>query len=257
MIPEAYRPLFETPPFEEVEGPLREIGVVVVDSGIDGTHPDLSERIVGAWGVRPRGEGSAVVELAPRENNDRFGHGTNVAGMIVKHAPHVKLYDVGVLGELNSGRGREIVAGMEHALSLDVELINVSIAVTKKYRSEFQRLAMRARSRGITVLASRRNMPKPDDEGSPAELPGFIGVGLSADGAPIGFRAGELVQFEGRDGDIVAARGGGYCRAYGTSFATPFLTAACANLLGRVPRGVPTFLLAAALFARSGRVTEL
>ena len=87
--------------------PLAAVRVAVIDSGVDGTHPELRGRIVAAKSFV---KGSATV--------DTQGHGTFVAGLIAARtndgigiaglAPPAQLLIAKVVGpaELDSRRGR-------------------------------------------------------------------------------------------------------------------------------------------------------
>ena len=80
------------------EQALAPVTVAVLDSGVDGSHPDLAGRICGAFAVEVEGE-PVVRERSPTANNDLFGHGTPVAGIIAAIAPNAQIYDLRVFSD--------------------------------------------------------------------------------------------------------------------------------------------------------------
>ena len=107
------------------------VGVAVVDTGIDYTHPDLAPNFAGtlydAYGV---------------DGMDEHGHGTHVAGIIaaadngqdvVGVAPNASLYSVRVLDASGMGYDSDVIAGIEaimiannEGLSPAVKVVNMS-----------------------------------------------------------------------------------------------------------------------------------
>src|SRR4051794_32356587 len=85
------------------ERTLAPVDVVVIDSGVDATHPDLAGRVKSAYRVEVTGSQAEVTEHAPTENVDTFGHGTAVASIICRSAPNARIVDVRVIGANNTG----------------------------------------------------------------------------------------------------------------------------------------------------------
>src|SRR4029077_16557860 len=83
---------------------MEPVSVAVLDSGIDATHAELAGRIAGAYAVELDADERTVVrELPANANNDVFGHGTSVAGIIAAIAPNARIYDVRILSDRNIG----------------------------------------------------------------------------------------------------------------------------------------------------------
>ncbi|GAB3796548.1 hypothetical protein GCM10027605_04690 [Micromonospora zhanjiangensis] len=108
------------------------VTVAVIDSGVDGSHPDLAGQVLpGTDLVRESGDGQF----------DPVGHGTTVAGLIagrrddsrgvVGLAPEAKILPVRVLDEENRYDDALIVArGVRWAVDNGAQVINMSLGGT-------------------------------------------------------------------------------------------------------------------------------
>ncbi len=219
------------------EMPLAPVTVAVLDSGVDGTHPALAGRLTGAVAVEMEDGKPVVREKSIGDNNDLFGHGTPVAGIIAAIAPNARIYDVRVFNTSNDGARSVLLAGFAHALDQPMRLLNMSLAAVPSIKRELMELCEQAYFQQKIVVAARRNAPFEND-GLPAELSSCIGVDRGEYPTPFDyiFRPGTPVEFEARGENVVApARGGGYTTISGTSFATPTVCGLCALLLGAYP----------------------
>jgi thermitase len=101
--------------------------VAVVDSGVDGAHPDLAGRVVA---------GPDLVDGDGRPD-DPTGHGTHIAGIIAAAAgngiggagiaPAARILAVRVLGTDDSGSAANVAAGIDAAVDAGADVINVSL----------------------------------------------------------------------------------------------------------------------------------
>ena len=217
------------------------VAVAVLDSGVDGSHPDLAGRIAGSVAVEFENGKPVLREKCPSDNNDGFGHGTAVAGVIASIAPNAQIYDVRVLSRKPDVAAEILLAGFEHALGQPWRLINMSLAASPKLRPRLIELCERAYFQEQTVVAARRNLSIEDD-GLPASLSSCIGVDQGKYDSPFDyvFRRRNPVEFEARGEHVVVlARGGGYTTVTGTSIATPTVCGLCALLLGAYPERTP------------------
>lgn len=234
---QAFRDLLDAP-FEALpQASLRRVDVAVLDTGIDATHPALRGRIAAAasWN---KSEGGGIVRSRLRRtgDNDPCGHGTGVAGVIAAIAPNARIHDFRVLDADCAGFGDVVLAGLRAAIESRAEVINVSVAFSKdRYWAETSRLLEEAYVRGKTVVAAKRNFPRPGDLGIPAELPTAISVDAATFPSPFSLRyfRQSKIEFAALGDNVRTARaGGGWTRLTGTSFATPVVAALCALLLG-------------------------
>ena len=232
-----FRDLIGAPPWELAALPLRRVKVAVLDSGIDGSHEALRGRVFRATAWKKAPDGTPCPEpLAPRANNDPAGHGTGVAGVIAAMAPNARIEDVRVLDADAAGFGSVVLAGLRAAVEGDAEVINVSIAIEKnRWWREAAELLEEAYLRGKIVVASKRNFPRPDDLGIPAELSDAVSVDSFPFASPwfLRYFASSPIEFAANGENVLTARtGGGWTRLTGTSFATPTISALCTLLRG-------------------------
>lgn len=229
---------------------LSPVTVAVLDSGIDGSHPDLAGRVVRGIVFEADAEGTVCSrESDPSANNDVYGHGTGVASIIARIAPHVRFIDIRVLGGNNRGSGDAFVAGFAHAVDSEATLLNMSLAASEKFAARINAVCETAYRKGTVIVAARRNMPL-QDEGFPASLIPCVGVDNAGKGAEAYWQyRNEVIEYAAHGEDVpVAAPGGAYTTMTGTSFATPIICGFVALLLGAYP-GLKPFEVKAVLKA--------
>ena len=217
--------------------PLQPVDVAILDSGIDGTHPDLAGRVVEAFHFRPEADEVARAEVPAGTNNDTYGHGTGVASIIARLAPNARLYDLRVLEPGNKGVAACVIAGLRYALERRWRVINLSLAVAEKFSTQLIPLCEKAYFQNQILVASKRNFPFPD-VGFPAAFASTIGIEIGRFDSPfkLVFNPGDSIEFTALGEDItIAVVGGGYTTKSGTSFATPVVTALATLLIGLYP----------------------
>jgi subtilisin family serine protease len=213
--------------------PLAPVDVVIVDSGIDATHPDLAGRVAAAKRV----EDGVILDMPCPSNNDTYGHGTAVASIIARIAPNARLFDIRVLRPGNKGSGEDLLAGLRLAVRERHKVINMSLAAPARFVPQLMPVCERAYYDEQVIVAARRNMPI-SDQGFPAEFACVLGVDIGDLPQPVGlrYRPNRMIEFQAPGDAIpVAAPGGGYTTLSGTSFAAPVVSAICALLLGAFP----------------------
>src|SRR5687767_6143454 len=89
------------------------VTVAIIDSGVEGDHPEVKGRLVESVAVEIRDDEAHVVPDGPV---DLFGHGTACAAIVVKMAPEVDIVSVRVLGADLRGKGVAFLAGLEWAV---------------------------------------------------------------------------------------------------------------------------------------------
>jgi subtilisin len=221
------------------KGPLEPVDVCIVDSGIDATHPDLARHVISQARIEAGSEDTpATVAVPLGTNNDAYGHGTAVGGIVAAVAPNVRLIDVRVIGNNSRTTSDILLAGLDQAIDSGARIINLSLAASDTVRTDLLDLLERAYYRDQIVVAARRNFPFSGD-GLPAALSACIGVGSEAFARAdeYSWQQGQPIEILARGEDVtVPVPGGGYTTTFGTSYATPAVSGLCALLLGLEPR---------------------
>jgi len=207
--------------------------IAVVDSGVDGEHPDLRGIVLPGKNMVSRGIGAV----------DRSGHGTEVAGVaaaahdnargISGLAPGVRILPVGIEDAAGQMHASDLAAAIRYAIDHDATVINLSLGGPVRSPNVDYWLE-RAHEAGIPVVASAGNAKNNQNPRIwPAASPTTIAVGavaptgvwapFSSTGRYVDLAApGVAVLTTGRDGSYVAGNG--------TSLAAPFVSATVAML---------------------------
>jgi subtilisin len=242
MRPNPIVEAINTPIGEWWSRPLEPVDVAVLDSGIDATHAELSGRILESYAVETVEGEPQWREVAGPCDNDVFGHGTAVAGIIAALAPNARIIDVRILGPNGEGSAACFLRALHEVVRRNWKVVNLSLALPQRFASDVRPLCEAAWHQGQILVSAKRNVPRPD-LGLPAEFATSISVDTDQFEDPRAFRfqPGEVIEFVARGEAVtVAAKGGGYTTRSGTSLATPVMSGLCAVLLGGFP-GLLTF----------------
>ncbi len=264
--------------------------ILIIDTGLDVTHPDIAARAKGTTVVANRQDVTGV------DGNVEW-HGTAVASTIgaavdgvggqgIYPAATIAMWDASVhpLGNCAPGGcvdGAKVVAGLDWAIAHNYDIVTLSLGSSQPVYAEFLAVE-RAIAHGILVVAAAGNEAQDPVDPNPLEYPAgyehVVSVAASdASGAwaPFSnFNATNDVSAPGvgvyaaiAKGFDFAGGGGtptcsplpgltqpGWCKVDGTSFAAP-ITAAAAAWIWSARRGLTQFQLADVLRegARRGR----
>ena len=238
------------------------IGVAVLDTGVDLTHPDLATHIVTNT--------SCVTGVTT--GTDDNGHGTHVAGIIgaidnavgvVGVAPSVNLIAVKVFNSQGTGSWSDVICGIDwvnaHAASLNIKVVNLSITgggssdnnCGNTNSDALHQAICRSSAQGITYVAAAGNASSDVSNYIPAAYDDTVitvSSLIDTDGKPGGLgnpdstgpddtfasysNFGLAIDF-GAPGDLIYSTkmGGGYDYFTGTSEAAPHVAGAAALYL--------------------------
>lgn len=225
--------------------------VAVVDSGVDTTHPDLTDNIL------RDGQGKVVgYDFVSNDANpqDDYGHGTHVAGTIGATGNNgkgvtgvcwqVRIMPVKFLDSSGSGSTSDAIAAIDWATQHGARIINASWGGAG-YSQLLGEAIGRARAAGVLFVAAAGNESHNND-GLPTypanynqTLDNVLSVAATDDHDVVASFSnyGRSTVDIAAPGDNVLStyKGGAYQLMSGTSMATPHVAGAAALVLSRFP----------------------
>ena len=227
------------------------ITIAILDTGVDGTHPDLAPRLVAGWNFYDNNSNTS----------DVYGHGTAVAGTAAA-AMNNGIGVAGVAGNANimpvrisdpSGYAlwSTVAQGLTWAADHGARVANVSYEVAGS--STVISAANYFRSKGGVVASSAGNTGAASSA-SPTTSMLVVAATDSNDLRASWSTYGSVVNIAAPGVSIyTTANGGGYRYASGTSFSSPIVAGAAALILSRRPDYSPAQVDA----ALKGTATDL
>ncbi len=237
----------------------------LADTGVALAHAELDHRLRAGFDsvdLDPRAVGELTLVGDYRRSGERaeddVGHGTGCAGILVARGSGMAsgsagacgLTPVRVLGAaLGPGEKRfgigaldNIDAGMKRLIDLGVKVINMSFGTPESALAQdaprpHDEIVRYALARGVILVAASGNSGH-IEKYYPAAHEGVVAVGaVDRDLRPTAFSTrGEHVALCAPGREIVTCDLSGYQVASGTSFAAPFVAAACGLLAARAQR---------------------
>ncbi|MRG87486.1 S8 family serine peptidase [Salinibacillus xinjiangensis] len=208
------------------------IKIAIIDTGI-ALHEDLN--IAG---------GVSFTSYSKTFQDDN-GHGTHVAGIIgaknngigtIGVAPDANLYSVKVLDHNGQGYLSDIIAGIDWAVSNQMDIINLSLG-TPYDSISLKKAVDEAYANGVLVVAAGGNNGNVDGLGNTVEFPAKYDSAISV-GAIDGMNARASFSATGSELEVVAPGVGivssylnnRYVKMNGTSMAAPYVSGLLALL---------------------------
>lgn len=219
-----------------------DVVVAVIDSGIDGTHPEFQGQLVPGWDVTKKIPG-------PGGTEDGYGHGTHVAGVIGAKqnngigisgmAPNCKLMPVRIFNNFGHSKSGYSAAAIIWAVDHGAKVINASWGSPMEGQSTKEALKY-ALENDVVFVAAVGNSAN-NDKKYPGASTGAIGVSATndIDGWASFSTFGDWVSVAAPGEGILSTyplkKGNGYRIMRGTSMAAPAVSAAAALIRSQFP----------------------
>jgi subtilisin family serine protease len=173
--------------------------VAILDGGFSLQHPDLIGRFRDGYDAidddfDPHDNGNGYDEDGDGRIDGGLGHGTFVAGTVLRAAPDTTIVPIRVRDDEGYGSNHALVRGIDHAVSLGVDVMNLSVEKAQAKSRGIRAALNRAVSAGIVVVLSAGN-DGADEVNRLAKGTGRIAVG-SVDGAD------RVADFSNREDDL-------------------------------------------------------
>ncbi len=219
------------------------VKVAILDTGVLARHPALLGHLL--QGYNALSPGDAPDDVADGITNAAIGHGTMIAGLVARLAPDAKIVPVRVLDGDGIGTIFSVVAGIHYAVKHGVRVINMSFGAVQP-SDALEHAVNEANSAGVVIVAAagNRNTNAPY---YPASLGNVLTVAsVEPDDVKSGYsNYGDSVGVVAPGTGIRSSYwNGGYANWSGTSFATPFVTAAAALVCSLNPHYQPSRIIA-------------
>jgi subtilisin family serine protease len=161
------------------------VTIAVIDTGIDGDHPDLTGQVVGGADMSGIGSADGQTLLSPKKD-----HGTKVASLAAGHgsgskgvmgtAPGAKLLSVSVSFDRgDSTTDQQVADGVNWAVDNGADIIVMSFVMNRPWWTpEWDKAFLKAEKAGVLIVAAAGNRGNGTTSiGSPATIPGVLAVG--------------------------------------------------------------------------------
>ncbi len=239
--------------------------VADIDTGVDPNHPVLASSLLLGYDFTRNQAGGSEMTGMPVEtesdcsqcpvadvnastrnvldspNDDGFGHGTMVMGIIHLVAPTARLMPLKAFSNDGTGYTSDIIRAIYYAAQNHVNVINMSFDFTAP-STEFANAITYATQNGVICVASSGN-DGAQEIVYPAGLTGVMGVAsVNGSGQRSSFsNYGTQVVWVAAPGEnvITTYPYGSYASGSGTSFSAPFVTGTVALILNIQQQATP------------------
>jgi subtilisin family serine protease len=210
--------------------------VAIVDTGVDGSHPDLAGFVrTDGWDfvdqdADPADAGDGLDDDDDGTVDEAAGHGTHIAGIVHAVAPDAEILPLRVLDSDGVGTVFHVARAVHWATDAGADAVNLSLGF-EGYSRVVEWAVQRARDAGTVVVASAGNDGRYNTTHFPANLDGVMNVAaVKADDlkAPFSNFGPDVTLSAPGVGIISTYLFHGYASWSGTSMAAPFIAGAAA-----------------------------
>lgn len=212
------------------------VTVAVIDTGVDGSHPDLTGVVVGGTDVSGAGSANGQTPVGDSSEHGTLvgsliaGHGHGTDSGVIGSAPEAKLLSISVgFGVGTRSSDDQIADAVRWAVDHGADVINMSLTRNSlEWPQSWDDAFLYAFEHDVVVVAAAGNRGSGTTEvGAPATIPGVLVVGGVDRTGKASFDAssqGITIAVAAPSEDLVgAAPGGTYFAWAGTSGAAPIV----------------------------------
>ena len=213
--------------------------MAVIDTGINGNHPDLAGNVLPGMSLLPDHPANGWEDID--------AHGTAMAGLIAAHghgdgagilgiAPKAKIYPIETMSGSNPGTPDTDAAAIDAAVQRGARVISISIGGAET--SNMADAVARAERADVVIVAGVGNLPQYNTVTWPARYDGVVAVAaVDRNGNHADFSvSGRQVLISAPGVDITSTNtGNGYGTGYGTSDSTAIVAGVVALIRAKFP----------------------
>ncbi|HEX6793915.1 MAG TPA: Ig-like domain-containing protein [Casimicrobiaceae bacterium] len=215
------------------------ITIAILDTGVDGTHPDLAANMVPGWNFYDNNS----------DTHDVNGHGTTVAGAaaavtnnsvgVASIAGSAKIMPIRIADPTAYALWSTVAQGITYAADHGARVVNLSYEGASA-SSTIQQAASYLRSKGGVLFVAAGNTGAVDNT-PPTDLMMVVAATLQDDSHASWSTYGSFVDISAPGYNIIStAPGGAYWYCWGTSLATPIVAGTAALILAKRPDFTPS-----------------
>lgn len=215
------------------------ITIAILDTGVDGTHPDLVANMVPGWNFYDNNSNTQDVN----------GHGTTVAGAaaavtnnsvgVASIAGSAKIMPIRIADPTAYALWSTVAQGITYAADHGARVVNLSYEGASA-SSTIQQAASYLRSKGGVLFVAAGNTGAVDNT-PPTDLMMVVAATLQDDSHASWSTYGSFVDISAPGYNIIStAPGGAYWYCWGTSLSTPIVAGTAALILAKRPDFTPS-----------------
>ena len=225
------------------------VTVAVIDTGVDGSHPDLTGTVIGGTDVSGIGSANGQEPIGADSSHGTLvasliaGHGHDADSGVIGSAPEAKILSISVgFGVGTRSSDDQIADAVRWAVDHGADVINMSLTRNSlEWPQSWDDAFLYAFDHDVVVVAAAGNRGSGTTEvGAPATIPGVLVVGGVDRNGKASFDAssqGITISVSAPSEDLVgAAPGATYFAWAGTSGATPIVAGIVALIRAAHPK---------------------
>jgi thermitase len=214
------------------------VKVAVIDTGIDLKHPAFTNSLVASNEMKDFIDGDSNPQDVGKGGQAGFGHGSEVASIVLQIAPLAKIMPLRALNADGTGDAKKVLDAVKFAIAKGAQIVNLSIGMNWAAADLIPVFEAAANLKGVLIVRAAGNTGTSQPTMSVADPATVITVGsVNTLGQKSGFSAyGQYTDISAPGENIYGAFPSSQTIAWsGTSMSTPVVSGALALVLSENP----------------------